>query len=279
MVWNLSDRKELFTNLDISNQVQSTSIEMKFVLKLGDTITNWIYSMVTSLILSSTGDFPRAWALLLEHIEASSLSQSSEVSLAALKSFQEILQIQPAKMPKSLKSSNQVATGLANDLPIPGDEHIKRNNHKDSVQDHKKQVNGATATPSSTSNKDTFDDTAMWAIAWRVWHSIGITSTTPPSSRTANSLPTQPFLTALVQIFPPLFDHIKPRFIAADLQKLCTVLQCAVSVPVQADVSVFIIPSLSDSDLTPLQEAVLHCLYVVQQVRYCVLLFVFNKPW
>ncbi|XP_071784170.1 protein MON2 homolog isoform X2 [Asterias amurensis] len=215
--------------------------------------------------LLALGDFPRAWALLLEHIEASSLSQSSEVSLAALKSFQEILQIQPAKMPKSLKSSNQVATGLANDLPIPGDEQIKRNNHKDSVQDHKKQVNGATATPSSTSNKDTFDDTAMWAIAWRVWHSIGITSTTPPSSRTANSLPTQPFLTALVQIFPPLFDHIKPRFIAADLQKLCTVLQCAVSVPVQADVSVFIIPSLSDSDLTPLQEAVLHCLYVVQQ--------------
>ena len=39
------------------------------------------------------GDFPRAWSLLLEYIETSALCRNAEVSLAALKSFQEILQI------------------------------------------------------------------------------------------------------------------------------------------------------------------------------------------
>ena len=166
-------------------------------------------------------------------------------------------------MPKS-----QIAPGAANNLPVPGEEIMSRTNHKDTVSDQMNTVNGAHAAAMTLpSNMDGFDDATMWATAWRVWHNIGITSTKPPSSRTANSLPTQPFLTALVQIFPTLFEHIKPRFVAADLQKLCTVLQCAVSVPVQADVSVFIIPSLSDSDLTPLQDALLHCLYVVQQVR------------
>ncbi len=40
-----------------------------------------------------TGDFPRAWALLLEFIESGALCRNAEVSLAALKSFQEILQL------------------------------------------------------------------------------------------------------------------------------------------------------------------------------------------
>lgn len=42
-------------------------------------------------LLQTIGDFPRACSLLLEFIECSALSKSNEVSLAALKSFQEIL--------------------------------------------------------------------------------------------------------------------------------------------------------------------------------------------
>lgn len=42
-------------------------------------------------MLQSLGDFSRAWSLLLEFIENAALSKSNEVSLAALKSFQEIL--------------------------------------------------------------------------------------------------------------------------------------------------------------------------------------------
>lgn len=46
--------------------------------------------------LRSLGDFTRAWTLLLEFIENAALSKSNEVSLAALKSFQEILYNKPA---------------------------------------------------------------------------------------------------------------------------------------------------------------------------------------
>ncbi len=38
-------------------------------------------------------EFLRAWVLLLEHIEAAALCTNVEVSLAALKSFQEVLLI------------------------------------------------------------------------------------------------------------------------------------------------------------------------------------------
>lgn len=46
-------------------------------------------------LLQTIGDFPRACQLLLEFIECSALSKSNEVSLAALKSFQEILYNKP----------------------------------------------------------------------------------------------------------------------------------------------------------------------------------------
>lgn len=47
------------------------------------------------------GDFPRAWSLLLEYIETAALCRNAEVSLAALKSFQEILQINRDSKDKS----------------------------------------------------------------------------------------------------------------------------------------------------------------------------------
>lgn len=46
-------------------------------------------------LLQLLGDFSRAWSLLLEFIENAALSKSNEVSLAALKSFQEILYNKP----------------------------------------------------------------------------------------------------------------------------------------------------------------------------------------
>lgn len=46
-------------------------------------------------MLQNLGDFNRAWSLLLEFIENAALSKSNEVSLAALKSFQEIIYNKP----------------------------------------------------------------------------------------------------------------------------------------------------------------------------------------
>lgn len=51
-------------------------------------------------LLQTIGDFPRACQLLLEFIECSALSKSNEVSLAALKSFQEILYNKPINQMK-----------------------------------------------------------------------------------------------------------------------------------------------------------------------------------
>ena len=71
------------------------------------------------------------------------------------------------------------------------------------------------------------DDMALWANAWRVWLSIGTTATIPPDlsgSTTVKDvyIPSQAFLSALIQIFPPLYAHIKTRFVTQDLQKLST---------------------------------------------------------
>lgn len=78
---------------------------------------------------------------------------------------------------------------------------------------------------------------SLWGNAWRVWLSIGTSATLPPDvsvtgaasgAGAANGgvkdvyIPSQAFLSALIQIFPPLYAHIKVRFVTQDLQKLST---------------------------------------------------------
>lgn len=54
---------------------------------------------------------------------------------------------------------------------------------------------------------------ALWIVAWRVWLSIGLESTTPPGDNEVDPyIPSQAFLTALIQIFPAVFQHIRNRF-------------------------------------------------------------------
>lgn len=55
-------------------------------------------------------------------------------------------------------------------------------------------------------------------VTWRVWLSIGTESTKPPIADLSVDktdvdifIPSQAFLTALVQIFPALFQHIRER--------------------------------------------------------------------
>lgn len=70
-----------------------------------------------------------------------------------------------------------------------------------------------------------------------MWLNIGTESTKPPMSEISDKteelyIPSQAFLTALVQIFPALFQHIRTRFNNQDLNQFCTVLMNAVAVPV-----------------------------------------------
>lgn len=157
-------------------------------------------------LIQTLGDFPRAWSLLLEFVENAALSKNNEVSLAALRSFQEILYLNEGETTDENESSGE----------------------------------------------------GMWSVAWRVWLRIAMESRpeTGIDQSQITYLPSQPFLTALVHIFPAVFQHIRHRFSASDLEKLCSVLETAVAMPVQGEMSPFILPT--DSCLTQLQEGVLH---------------------
>ncbi|KAJ8914767.1 hypothetical protein NQ315_013270 [Exocentrus adspersus] len=168
-------------------------------------------------LLQALGDFPRAWSILLEFIENAALSKNNEVSIAALKSFQEILFL----------SKHQ-----------------------------------------SVDNKVVLEDKEIWAIAWKIWVKIGTEITIPLIEHESQEdfyIPSQTFLTNLVQIFPNVFQHIKSNFTLDDLKQLGTVLSNAVSVPVFGETTPYIISTSSDLSLTPLHDGVLHAMELLQK--------------
>lgn len=203
-------------------------------------------------ILAGLDEFPRAWALLLEFVESAALSKSAEVALAALKSFQDIVQ----------DSSESQESAGANSSP---------------GENGKKAAKGAArlkVKPKFCQAAD--EDLNLWTNAWRVWYNIGTTSmseshvlrTRRDSSgklSTTRTYPAQAFLAALVQIFPSLFMRIYSRFGLADLQKLVRILQISVTIPVPIDQSPFLVPSFQDTVLTALQHAILDAIEILRE--------------
>ncbi|MCL4134297.1 UNVERIFIED_CONTAM: hypothetical protein GTU68_008830 [Idotea baltica] len=189
-------------------------------------------------ILLGLGDYPRAWALLLDFIHTAALSRINEVSLAALKSFQEMIQSGRSQSPSSSLSSS------------PSTPPIQ-----------------AGSEPPPIAFVD--DSIANWSTAWKVWYSIGIEMTRPPPAEVTSGsdtyIPSQPFLTALVHIFPHLYYHIKPRFLDQDFEQLWRVFSGCASVPVHGDASPFILASFTEVVVTPLQDGILHCLTLLQK--------------
>ncbi|XP_026556075.1 protein MON2 homolog isoform X2 [Pseudonaja textilis] len=215
-------------------------------------------------LLQSLGDFSEAWDVLLDHIQSAALSKNNEVSLAALKSFQEILQIvspvremekpdtPPAiNVPVPILIGSVTATGLGRSFM-----------RTDSIGE---RIGKYSATEPSVIT-DEIEDLDLWWAAWNSWFRIGSESTQPPLSFDKMTfIPSQPFLTALIQIFPALYQHIKTGFSMDDLQKLGVILHGAISVPISSDASPFILPSYTEAVLTSLQEAVLTALDVLQK--------------
>ena len=90
----------------------------------------------------------------------------------------------------------------------------------------------------------------------------------PPAQVTRGAdafIPAQPFLTALVHIFPHLFHHIKTRFTHKDLDQLSSVLHGCLAVPVYGEASLFTLSAFNDVVVTPLQEGVLQALTTIQK--------------
>ncbi|XP_017477968.1 PREDICTED: protein MON2 homolog isoform X1 [Rhagoletis zephyria] len=175
-------------------------------------------------LLQMLGDFERAWSLVLEFIQNAALSKNGEVSLAALKSLQEIMYHNADKLSPS---------------PLTDEE--------------------------TTRDKDE----EIWTIAWNIWLNIGIESTKITTKNNDAQeefyVPSQAFLTALIQIFPAIFQHIQQRFTLSDFEKFCVVLTNAVCIPVQTDAVPYIMSSVSDSLLTPLHDGILDCMDLIQK--------------
>ena len=205
-------------------------------------------------ILAGLDEFPRAWALLLEFVESAALSKSAEVALAALKSFQDIVQDSSEGQESATANSSSGENG----------------------RDKKAAKSAAKLKVKPKFCQAADEDLNLWTNAWRVWYDIGTTSmseshvvrTRRDSSgklSTTRTYPAQAFLAALVQIFPSLFMRIYGRFGLADLQKLVKILQTSVTIPVPIDQSPFLVPSFQDTVLTPLQHAILDAIEILRE--------------
>ena len=195
----------------------------------------------------------------MEYIESAALCPNAEVSLAALKSFHEILNI-PATDSPSLPNSE--STRSSDELKaLFGRRDITITEEPEPTGGMKDEGSGFV------------DEVALWSHAWRVWRSIGTSVTDHAESSSSahqSYVPSQSFLTALVLTFPALFSHIRSQFVAAELQRLFVVLQRALHVPVTASsVPFFVVPVNSSSDaatMTPLHDAVLGAIKVIVKV-------------
>lgn len=200
-------------------------------------------------LLQALGDFQRAWSVLLGHIERSALTKNNEVSFAALKAFQEILYL------------NKTSSTTANQTS--------------------KSSSVATTTPPATVVDDNVQNSPgnkeVWAVAWHIWLRIGTSiaggCSTPSTSSSDNQVatvedpyvPSQAFLTALIQIFPNVYQHIKAEFTIEDLKKLCVVLTSAVSLPVNGESNPYILSTGNEFSLSALHDGALHAVELVQK--------------
>uniref|UniRef100_A0A667Z2T2 Protein MON2 homolog n=1 Tax=Myripristis murdjan TaxID=586833 RepID=A0A667Z2T2_9TELE len=220
-------------------------------------------------LLQQLGDFFKAWEVLLDHIQSAALSKNNEVSLAALKSFQEILQIVTPVKDSDKPGDALAAMGVPPVLidPLTASGPGRPLMRSDSLVERLTRYNGAELQAPPPGEESALEDSALWWSAWNTWYRTGTDSTRPPSGGTEklSFIPSQPFLTALIQIFPALYQHIKAGFSMEDLKKLGVILHGAVSVPISSDASPFILPSYTEAVLTSLQEAVLTALDVLQK--------------
>ncbi|KAF3855115.1 hypothetical protein F7725_023170 [Dissostichus mawsoni] len=219
-------------------------------------------------LLQQLGDFFEAWEVLLNHIQSAALSKNNEVSLAALKSFQEILQIVTPVRDWDKAGDAFTAIGVPPVLIDP-------------LGVRPRQTPGALGLSSRAADavqRRRAAGPSPWrGVSLRGLCVVVVGLEHVVSNRNGqHAAPQRPhgevllhpqpaFLTALIQIFPALYQHIKSNFSMEDLKKLGVILHGAVSVPISSDASPFILPSYTEAVLTSLQEAVLTALDVLQK--------------
>ncbi|KAK6109530.1 Guanine nucleotide exchange factor in Golgi transport N-terminal family protein [Brugia pahangi] len=196
-------------------------------------------------VLLSLDDFPTMWATLLHYIEYLAASDNSEMTLAALKSFQELL----GKMSQGCeigKREKFVNSPLGNCV---GDESPVLPEH-------------------------------LWIACWKSWmvmsrslvlakpFKVDLSSDVmmPLSERIGrNFIPGQIHLITLLHIFTPLFERVRKKIPCDDLKydEVPSILKGIVSVPLTAEQVPFALSSAND--INPTLEAVLSCVRIIYQ--------------
>uniref|UniRef100_A0A9J2PL94 Mon2 C-terminal domain-containing protein n=1 Tax=Ascaris lumbricoides TaxID=6252 RepID=A0A9J2PL94_ASCLU len=201
-------------------------------------------------------DFASAWTTLLQYIEYLAASDNNEMSLAALKSFQEVL-------------LGRVSQQTLADMGI------------------RERSTGATG------NSQTMDEVpplpeALWISSWQTWMRISRSLITPhpasipvPSSErpsTANTkksdgptkhyIPGPSHFTTILHIFSPLFERVKKKILVNELkyEGVPKILKDIIGVPVSTEQAPFIMSTCAE--ITPTQEAVLDCVRVMYLFRH-----------
>ncbi|VDM43957.1 unnamed protein product [Toxocara canis] len=202
-------------------------------------------------LLLGLEDFSAAWATLLQYIEYLAASDNNEMSLAALKSFQEVLlgrvsQQSLADMGSRERSMGGTGNAPAGEEPPPLPE-------------------------------------PLWIDSWQAWMRISRSLITPrpqnipipspqhPSTTAAEKsdgptkhyIPGPAHLTTILHVFSPLFERVKKKISVDELkyEGVPKILKGVVGVPVSTEQAPFIIST--SAEITPTQEAVLDCVRVM----------------
>jgi hypothetical protein len=241
-------------------------------------------------LLIKLNDFQKLWLKLLESIENSVLSKNTEISLAALRSFHELLGNQnyysSPNSSASLSNTNVVAAAAATAAAIITNGQQQQNTQLSSTQ---------------TSTIIKYLDISQWLTAWKVCLNIGLNinydkqqflqmtennKLMRKSSKNSESQqqqqqaipiqnflpPNQTFLTCYNDLIPIIIDVISFKFTKKDFESFSTVLEKLLSIPViGGDFASFVFVQ-AENNLTPLQNSCLN------SIKYFLKVFFSLKP-
>ncbi|KAL6738567.1 hypothetical protein Aduo_012103 [Ancylostoma duodenale] len=176
--------------------------------------------------LLSLEDFGSAWEALLSYVEWAACYQNAELSLSAIKSFQEVLLGKVSAQTLDINTRERASSAENSIEEVP------------------------------------FLPLPQWIESWNTWQRIsrGLARVGTAGSSSEGKpayLPGPSHLTTLLHIFPPLFDHVA-RHISVDeikAEQLPTVLESLINVPVPSEQAPFVMQS-THSHMSPTQEAV-----------------------
>ncbi|EFP08489.1 hypothetical protein CRE_15492 [Caenorhabditis remanei] len=208
--------------------------------------------------LLALNDFGAVWEAFLGYLDWAACYENAELSLSAIRSYQEVL------------------LGKISSQTLNVNSHEKSNGSESTID---------AVTPELPQ--------PQWVESWKVWLRISrglarqgcaavansvnaetkSTSSTPRMNSSTSSLtslapgvyvPGPSHLTAILHIFPPLFDKVAKSITIDDLkyESLPAVLESMMNVPIPSEQAPFVLPS-SSTHLTPTQEALLEAVKIV----------------